>query len=237
MTAQYVNTGILGSMSRPIQRLAELSEEQWGLVTRRQAQRLGVGWTSLSRLVDAGLLERVDRAVYRIRGAVAPEHLALRAAWLQLEPDKPAWDRLDDPNVAFVSHSSAAALYSVGDLRAGVHEFTIPLRRQSRRPDIRIHRGTVEEPDRLVLQGLPATRAGRMIADLLADHVDPTAVAQIVDEVLTHVYDYPGTVAQKIAPFAARFGLRAGDGIGLLDHMLRLAGSPRREVLLEEARA
>lgn len=223
-------------MSRPRQRLTELSEEQWGLVTRRQAERLGVGWTSLSRLVDTGVIERVDRGVYRVRGAAEPDHLALRAAWLQLDPDTPAWERLDDPNVAFVSHASAAALYGVGDLRADVHEFTIPVRRQTRRRDIRIHRGTVEDSDRLLLHGLPATRAGRMIADLLTDHVDPAAVAQIVDEVLTHVYDYPGTIAEKVAPFAVRFGLRAGDGIGLLDHMLRLSGNVQREGLLEEAR-
>lgn len=223
-------------MARPRQRLSELSEEQWGLVTRRQAERLGVGWTSLSRLVDTDQLERVDRGVYRMRGATEPDHLRLRAAWLRLDPDTPAWERLDDPNVAVVSHSSAAALYGVGDLRADVHEFTIPARRQSRRADIRIHRGVVQGPDRMLLRGLPVTRAGRIIADLLADHVDPLAIAQIVDEVLTHVYDYPGTVAEKIAPFAARFGLRAGDGIGVLDHMLRLSGNAQREVLLEEAR-
>jgi hypothetical protein len=228
---------MLRSMARPIQRLVELSEEQWGLVTRRQAERLGVGWTSLSRLVDTGLLERVDRGVYRVRGAAEPEHLGLRAAWLQLDPDRPAWERLDDPNVAVVSHLSAAALYGVGDLRDDVHEFTIPARRQSRRQDIRIHHGLVEGADRMVLRGLPATRAGRMIADLLADHVDPTAVAQIVDEVLTHVYDYPGAVAEKIAPFATRFGLRAGDGIALLDHLLRLSGNRQRAALLDEARA
>lgn len=224
-------------MSRPTQRLAGLSEEQWGLVTRRQAEGLGVGWTSLSRLADTGVLERVDRGVYRVRGAAEPDHLALRAAWLRLDPDTPAWERLDEPNVAVVSHASAAALYGVGDLRADVHEFTIPVRRQSRRTDIRIHRGAVEGSDRLLLRGLPATRARRMIADLLADHVDPTAVAQIIDEVLTHVYDYPGTVAEKIAPFAARFGFRDGDGIALLDHMLRLSGNTQRAVLLDEARS
>jgi len=76
-----------------------------------------------------------------------------------------------------------------------------------------------------------------MVADLLADHVDPSAVARIVDEVLTHVYDYPRAVAEKIAPYASRFGLRPGDGYALLDHMLQLAGSPRREVLLHEAQA
>ena len=224
-------------MPRPGQRLSELSEEQWGLITRRQAETLGVGWTSLSRLVESGVLERVDRGVYRVRGAAEPDHTALRAAWLQLDPDTPAWERLDDPNGAVVSHSSAAALYGVGDLRADVHEFTVPVRRQSRRKDIRIHRGTVEGSDRLLLRGLPVTRAGRMIADLLTDHVDPSAVAQVMDEVLTHVYDYAGSVADKIAPFAARFGLRAGDGIALLDHMLRLSGNAQRERLLEEARA
>ena len=171
-----------------------------------------------------------------MRGATEPDHLALRAAWLQLDPDVPAWKRLDDPNVAVVSHSSAAALYGVGDLRADVHEFTIPVRRQSRRPDIRIHRGVVQGADQVLLRGLPVTRAGRMIADLLADHVDPIAIAQIVDEVLTHAYDYPSTVAEKMAPTAARFGLRAGDGVGVLDHMLRLSGNANREVLLEGAR-
>lgn len=223
-------------MARPRQRLTQVSEEQWGLVTRRQAERLGVGWTSLSRLVDTGQLERVDRGVYRMRGATEPDHLALRAAWLQLDPDAPAWERLDDQNVAVVSHSSAAALYGVGDLRADVHEFTIPVRHQSRRSDIRIHRGVVQGSDRMLLRGLPVTRAGRMIADLLADHVDPIAIAEIVDEVLTHVYDYPSTVAEKIAPFAARFGLRAGDGVGVLDHMLMLSGNSQRAALLEEAR-
>lgn len=220
-----------------MQRLIDVAEDQWGLITKRQAERAGVGWTSLSRMAETGLLERVARGVYRIRGAVEPEHLALRAAWLQLDPDTPAWKRLEDPTVALVSHSSAAALYEVGDLRADVHEFTAPVRRQSRRSDVRIHRGVVGEVDRLVLHGLPATRAGRMVADLLADHVDPTAVAGIIDEVLMHVHDHPGVVAEKIAPYASRFGLPPGDGKALLDYLLRLAGSPRREALLQEAQA
>jgi hypothetical protein len=224
-------------MARPIQRIAEVAEEQWGLITRQQAEQAGVAWPTLSRLTKDGLLERVDRAVYRIRGADPPDHLSLRAAWLQIDPSVPAWKRLDDPNVAVVSHASAASLYGVGDLRPDVHEFTLPVRRQSRRRDIRLHRGTFGETDVLVLHGLPATRAGRMIVDLLADHVDPVAVAQIIDQVLTHVYDYPSTVAERLAPFATRLGLRSGDGLGALDHMLRLAGSRERELLLDEAKS
>jgi len=224
-------------MSRPTQRIAEVAEDQWGLITRQQAEQVGVPWPTLSRLTRDGLLERVDRGVYRIRGADPPDHLSLRAAWLQLDPAVPAWRRLGDPNVAVVSHTSAAALYGVGDLRPDVHEFTLPVRRQSRRRDIRLHRGTIADADVLVLHGLPTTRAGRMIGDLLADHVDPVAVAQIVSEVLVHVYEYPRTVAQRLAPFAARFGLDPGDGVGTLDHMLRLAGTRARELLVSEARS
>ncbi len=224
-------------MQGPIQRLSEVAEEQWGLITRQQTEHAGVPWPTLSRLTENGLLERVARGVYRIRGAAPADHLPLRAAWLQLDPESPAWKRLRANDVAVVSHTSAAALYGVGDLRSDVHEFTLRVRRQTRRPDVRIHRGALPDRDRVVLHGLPATRAGRMIADLLADHVDPVAVAQILDEVLRHVHDYPSIVAEQLAPQARRFGLRADDGIGLLDHMLRLAGSHDRDRLVSEAQA
>jgi hypothetical protein len=224
-------------MARPVQRLAEIAEDQWGLVTRQQAEGADVPSPTLARLTKDGLLERIDHGVYRVRGAVPADHLELRVAWLRLDPARPAWERLSDPAVALVSHASAAALYGVGDLRADVHEFTLPARRQTRRKDIRLHRGNVPEGDRLVLYGLPATRAGRMIADLLDDHVDPVAVAQIVDQVLQHVYDYPAVVEKHLRPYAQRFGLRDGDGLGALDHLLRLAESRDREVLVAEAQA
>lgn len=134
--------------------------------------------------------------MYRLRGSVDPGHLSLRAAWLQLDPATPAWERLDRPEQALISHSSAAVLHDVGDLRADTHEFTLPVRRQTRRRDVRLHRGQVPDEDWLILHGLPMTRAGRMVADLLADHHEPEAVAQIVREVLDQVYDYPRVVAE-----------------------------------------
>lgn len=174
--------------------------------------------------------------MYRVRGAAEPDHLGLRAAWLRLDPARPAWERLDDPDGAIVSHASAAALYGVGDLRADVHDFTLPRRRQTRRGDVWIHQGRVPPEQRVVLGGLPTTRAGRMIADLLADHVDPDGVARITAEVLERVLDYPGVVAEALAPYAQRFGCRRGDGPALLDELLRRAGSQAREALLAEAR-
>lgn len=224
-------------MARPFQKLTDLGDGQWGLVTRRQADRLGVPPASFQRLVQRHLLERVAHGVYRIRGAGEADHLTLRAAWLQLEPGKSAWERLDDPDVAVVSHASAASLYEVGDLRPDIHEFTSPRRRQTRRPDLRVHRGIVPDQDRVVLRGLPVTRAGRMIADMLADHVEPSAVARITVEVIDGIHDYPRAVADKIAPFAAAFGLKPGDGVALLDRFLDLGGGQRRhEVNLVETR-
>jgi hypothetical protein len=223
-------------MARPLQRLFDVAEEQWGLCTRRQAQRAGVGESSLARLTRDGLLERVAHGVYRIRGAGEPDHLELRAAWLQLDPCTPAWVRARSPDVAVVSHVSAASLYGVGDLRADVHEFTLPERRQTRRSDVRLHRGRVPDSQRLLLHGIPTTRAGRMIADLLADHIEPASVAQITVEVVKRALDYPDTIAECIAPSASRYGFRRGDGAALLDHLLGLANDSDRLAIVPMAR-
>lgn len=225
-------------MSSAVTRLSDLAEGQWGLVTRAQARQVGTAWSTLSRLARVdGPLERVAHGVYRLRGSADPGNLSLRAAWLQLDPATPAWSRLTDPNLAVVSHASAAVLYDVGDLRADTHEFTLPVRRQTRRPDVRLHRGRLADRDWVILDGLPTTRAGQMVADLLADHHEPPGVAQVTREVLNQVFDYPSVVAEKLAPFAARFGLPAGDGVGLLDLFLAMAGDPGRQALIIEARA
>jgi hypothetical protein len=215
----------------------EFAEGQWGLITRRQLEALGIRPATLARLLADGTLERVTHGVYRVRGSGEPDHVGLRAAWLLLDPAVPAWERLDDPHVALVSHASAAELYDVGDLRADVHEFTLPARRQTRRPDIRLHRGHVPSEHRIILHGLPVTRAGWMIGDLLADHVDPETVARITAEVIDRVLDYPSVIAERIAPFAGRFDLPRRDGLGVLDQLLTLADYADRESILTEARA
>lgn len=212
------------------------ADEQWGLVTRRQLETLGIRPATLARTLADGTLERITHGVYRVRGAGQPDHVGLRAAWLALDPSLPAWQRLNDPGVALVSHASAAELYGVGDLRADVHEFTLPVRRQTRRADVRLHRGRVPHEHRIVLGGLPVTRAGWMIGDLLADHVDPESVARIAAETIDRELDHPSAIADRIAPFAKRFGLGPSDGTGLLDELLTTAGYDRRGAVIGEAR-
>lgn len=208
----------------PQNRLAQVAEDQWGLVTARQADAVDVPWPTRRRMLLDGRLERVATGVYRLTGSPPADHLQVRAAWLQLHPERPAWERIADPDSAVVSHASAADLYGVGDLRTDMYEFTVPTRKQTRREDVRLHRGTVPQEDRLILHGLPVTRAGRMVGDLAADRIEPSALGQIAREVLERVYDYPMVVAEHLAPYALRYGFRANDGRTLLSYLLEESG-------------
>jgi len=223
-------------MPRPsaVARLAVIAEDQWGLVTRRQARDTGIAQATLERLTAASLLERVDHGVYRLAGAPIPDHVGLRAAWLRLAPDTLRWQRTLDQGV--VSHRSAASMYGVGDLPADRHEFTVPSRHQTRRSDIRFHLRARGPGPWIELRGLPVTRPSRIASDLLLDNEDPEAVADIVAQSIRNVYDYPGTFADALAPHAARFGLRRGDGLALLEWLLGLVGYPDTRLWIGEAR-
>jgi predicted transcriptional regulator of viral defense system len=222
-----------------LHRLADVAEDQWGLVTRRQAEAKGISRATIARLSsdDSGpaVLERVAFGVYHLRGAPAPDHGELRAAWLQLAPAVPAWQRT--PAQGIVSHRSAASLYGLGHLPADRHEFILATRRQSRRSDVRLHIRSLQEGEWGELRGLPVTRPSRIAADLLSDSEDPGAVAQVVADAIRADIDHPGTFADSIAAHAVRFGLRRGDGLGLLAWLLDLVEDPAAHQWLLEARA
>src|SRR2546423_3026412 len=108
--------------SSTMRTLTDLSEEQGGLFTRRQAEASGMAWSPLARLsTSATVVERVAHGVYRLRGAPRADHLELRAAWLQLAPDLPVWRREAGTGVG--THRAAAGLYGVGPPPADVPEF------------------------------------------------------------------------------------------------------------------
>jgi len=208
-----------------IGRLAPFAADQWGLFTRGQAERAGIPHATFDRLVaNKDLVERVTHGVYRLTLAPIPDHLALRAAWLQLAPVTPAWERRPEQGV--VSHRSAAALYGIGDLSADRHEFTLPSRRQSRRPDIRLHQRQIKAREWTVVHGLPVTRPSRIADDLLRDNESPDAVAQIVVDAIRAGFGSPATFAETLGRHAARFGLARGDGLALLEWLLDLVDDP-----------
>jgi hypothetical protein len=224
-------------MVRPstVSRLAEIATDQWGLITRRQAVQAGVPRATLDRLAATGdLLERVAHGVYRLSAAPNPDNLELRAAWLQLAPDVPAWERT--PNQGVVSHRSAAALYGLGHLPADTQEFTVAARKQSRRSDVRLHHRRLSPEEWTTVRGLFVTRPARIASDLLVENEDPEAVAHVVADAIRSITDYPGTFAKALAPHAASFGLRRGDGLALLRWLLDLVGDPQSGRWMDEAR-
>jgi len=196
----------------------EVAEDQWGLVTRAQALALGVPRATFARLVAAGALVRVAHGVYRVAGGADPGRLDLRAAWLQLDPRTPAWQRVRSDQVATVSHRSAAQLYGLGDLIADTHEFSVPVRTQTRRPDVRLYLRHVPAADRELVDGLPATRPHRIVADLLARREDGSAIATIAVEAVRRGLTTPAQVADSVAPLAGRYHL--SDGASLAGQLL-----------------
>jgi hypothetical protein len=216
-------------------RVGEIASDQWGLITRRQAERVQIPATTLDRLTaPGGGLIRVAFGVYQLMGTPTPDHLDLRAAWLRLGPDQFVWER--SPAQGVVSHRSAASVFGLGHLPADVHEFTVPTRRQTRRPDVRIHVRKIDEQE-VVVHGLPVTRASRIASDLLRDREDPEAIAQIVTDAIRGALDYPGEFAATLAPHAIRFGFARDDGLALLRWFLELTAAPDAERWMDEARA
>jgi hypothetical protein len=223
--------------SKTLTPIAGIAQDQWGLVTRRQACSAGVANATMDRLTaaDGTVLERLAHGVYHLIGAPLPDHASLRAAWLQLEPATFAWRRGPDQGV--VSHRSAAELYGLGHLNADRHEFTFPARRQSRRADVRLHHRPLGDHDWGATRGILVTRPARISADLLAEHEDPEAVGHVIADSIRAGQEYPANFAAALSPIAARFGLRRGDGLALLRWLLDLTGDPDVPLWISQAEA
>jgi len=208
-----------------LETIPRLAEDQWGLVTTAQLRLAGVARWDLNRLVADGLLERMPAAhgVYRMVGASAdPLLLPLAAAWLQLRPELPGWERARRPD-AWVSHRSAAELLGLGDLLADVHEFTVISRRQIRRRDVRAHvRKEPPEPGEWqMVRGLPVLSAARTVEDLLADHEDGSAVATVTRDALRTGQLTAENVEVIAGRHAARYGMPSSKAFAAF-----LAGTP-----------
>lgn len=204
--------------------VADLAAGQWGLVTTAQARVLGVSAQSVARLAGQGALERITHGVYRVTRAPASPLDGLRAAWLTLDPARPASDRLSDHNLGVVSHRSAAAVHGLGDLEADEFEFTSSTRKQSRRPGIRLHRGHVGVDQWSVVDGLPVTTVIRTIEDLAAARIDGGHLASIVRDALTRHQSDPHALTATLRPHAHHYGAPTGDGEALLRRLLQESG-------------
>ena len=191
-------------------RLADITASQWGMVTARQAEAVGVGHLELSRLARGGHLERLEHGIYRDSGAPADHLEYLRAAWLSTEPDHLAGDRLRDrENGVVISGRSAATVHRIGDLREGAHEFTSPDRRQTRRPDIRYRKRILPHDAVVVRDGLPVVTPEQTILDLINDGEDLTLIAQAVRDATNDRLDQDAIASRLTATDARRYGIKS----------------------------
>lgn len=184
--------------------------------------------TTLARMARNGVVERVTHGVYRLRGTPSVEHLALRAAWVQLAPDIPVWERTAESGV--VCRWSAATMYGLARGSADVFEFTLPVRRQTRRADVKLYRAVLADTGWVRLGGLLVATPGRIVADLLEDGEDLPLVGQFVADALHDAKASEPDVAEAIAPHAAAFGFAAHDGLSLLGWLCRMAPDRPRQV-------
>lgn len=200
--------------------LSAVAAEQGGLVTSAQAATVGVTPLTLSRLTEKGLLDRVSHGVYAF--SVSPDlNRTIRGEWLALAPEVLVADRLRDPSLGVVSHTSAAIVHDLGDFLEPKHEFTMPSRRQSRRA-IRIHQGDLTSDDVTIADGMLVTTPQRTVADLVADFRDLEHVSRVVRDALRRDRCTVSSIATQLDRLAPTRGFR--DGHDLMDFLMETAG-------------
>ncbi|MDN3903316.1 type IV toxin-antitoxin system AbiEi family antitoxin domain-containing protein, partial [Arthrobacter sp. YD2] len=202
--------------------VSELAAAQWGLLTTSQAAAHGVTRMQLVRLVGAGLLDRVDQGIYSMASSTTDNFRSLHASWLSLDPGNTVEQRITRSREAIVaSHTSAAALHSMGDLLHDVPEITTRQRKQTVRA-IRLHRLSLSADDVVLVDALPTTTPERTIADLVRSGHDLTHIADAVrDGHRSGILDF-SKLREKLAHVANRTPYGAGDE--LLERILDLAG-------------
>jgi very-short-patch-repair endonuclease len=144
------------SGSRAIDRvIAELAEQQHGVVARRQLLGLGVGGGAIDKRVARGRLHVVHRGVYAVGHRLVSLDGRRCAAVLACGPR------------AALSHRSAAEAWMLLPARPSSIEVTRPIG-GGRRPGIRIHRSCLRPDERGTLNGIPMTGLSRTFLDLAA---------------------------------------------------------------------
>ncbi|HQZ00886.1 MAG TPA: type IV toxin-antitoxin system AbiEi family antitoxin domain-containing protein [Propionicimonas sp.] len=194
-----------------LRELNAITAAQWGLVTAAQAASRGVSRLQLSRLADAGQLERVGQGVYRATGVPADRYELLKAAWLSINPKLTAQQRLLTPVPDAVASGPAAAfLHGLGDLVPEPYEFTVTQRRQTQRHELRFRIRRLPAVSVTLRDGLPVTTVEQTIADLIESRTDRSLVAGVLAD--ARGLDL-ARLADLLRPLAPRNGFASGEAL------------------------
>jgi hypothetical protein len=206
--------------------VSDLAAEQWGMVTAAQARVRGESLRTLGRLAQQGTLERMAHGVYRLSSNPSSPLDDLRAAWLSLDPEHTATQRVCQQLVSVVSHRSAAKVHGLGDLDADVYEFTSAERKQSRRGDVRFSKAELHSDEWTLVDGLPVTTVPRTISDLAKKHTDGGHLATVVRDALVTLNFDDQLIINALNAYAHHYGIARGNGKKLFIRFLRETGLP-----------
>jgi hypothetical protein len=219
-----------------LREIANLTAGQWGLVTTAQARGRGVSRLHMSRLAEAGHLERLTHGVYREVAVPTTPYDEVRSIWLSLAPEKLAEQRLMRAETdVVVTGPTAAWLQNLGNLQPAPYEFATRTRRQTADKRIKFRMEKVEPADLEIIEGLPTTNPTRTVADLLTASTDLSLIAQVVADSRPKSIDF-AKLTQIIPNVSKHYGFKASTD-QLVETLQKLAGTHSTQVfakLVEE---
>lgn len=171
-----------------------LVNAQHGVVHRDQLRALGYSDHAIAHRVRKGRLRRLYPAVF----AVGPAKPTRHGRWIGAT--------LSCGDNALLSHSSAAALWGIGEEWAKT-EVTVAEEAHLRRPGIRVHRSTSLLPaDAATHRGIPVTSPVRTLIDLATRLSSPRVEAAINAADKQGLVD-PNSLRAVIEPRASQRGV------------------------------
>lgn len=194
--------------------LNDLSASQQGFFTSAQAKSAGIDRLVLSRLESHAQVERVMHGVYRSCAAPSFREEDVWAAWLALEPAVPAWNRSYDGTQGVASHCTASWLLEIGELNPTPITFTMSVRKQTRRSELRLVKANIAACEVMLVAGIPVTKPSRTILDLLKDGEDLSLIAHVFKDATAIDKDIlSGEFAAKIDAYNVQYGLLRSDSL------------------------
>lgn len=175
------------------QALATLARAHHQLVRADHALAVGISRDALDRRVTSGMLERVDRDLFRISASTSTWHQrALAAVWLQ-------------GPTALLSCRAAVQLWRLDPVPPGPLEvLTERWARRERRPDVKVHETRqLLAIDRNLVDGIPCTSVVRTLLDC-AGLLHPFRTDQLFEDALRKRLCTPDEVADRFVRFARR---------------------------------
>jgi very-short-patch-repair endonuclease len=173
------------------------------VVTREQLRELGYGRHAVDHRIAKGLLHPVRRGVF----AVGRPEVTDKGRWMAAV--------LACGEGAVLSHSSAAALWRIGQERRGLLEVSLPSSSRRRRPGIRIHRRPSLNPRRDLTSeyGIPVTTPVQTLIDMTL-RLDRSGVERMINEADRYNLTHPPQLREAL-------DARAGEpGVAKLRHIL-----------------